>query len=668
MPEVHFGKKDEPAINLVKSDDLIAIRTRSTESVTSGNVPSAVASELQNSKLIMAFPEAGVEVYRLAPEEIARKQIEDRKATVRTSPDVRFAGSVLVDENTGEPMVYTENIFIKFIDRADPDTCRQVIRDAKLVIKRELPYATNFFFVQAPEYTGVKVFDIASNLLKREDVEYCHPEIVRQRAKRAIFPQQWHLTKTDVGGISINSHANVVAAHEISRGAGITVAIIDDGVDLDHPEFGGANKIVFPRDVTLETNNPRPQLFDDDHGTAVAGVACANGNIGASGVAPLSRLMPIRLSSGIGSEREADAFHWAANKGADVISCSWGPPEALWSDPDDPRRNQPFHLPSHTRLAIEYAVTSGRNGKGCVVFFAAGNGNETVDHDGYSSNPNVIAVAACNDRGVRSVYSDQGDAIWCSFPSNDKGWPEQGHPEPLTPGVWTTDRGGAPGYSPGGFTDSFGGTSSSAPGAAGIAALILAANPNLMWHEVRDIIRRSCDQIDLDGGQYDANGHSKSYGYGRMNALSAVQLATQGNHDTLRMVRTVNHPARAMDTAQVALDVIETQPIRSLAVEVDVPSGRANGLIITLIPPAALGEQKIVLHDRTGADQGFRRRYSPATTHSLRTLQGKSIKGKWTLEVQSADAGIAVKPIQFTLDLVLHEAGQAPPRRPRRPE
>jgi len=178
-------------------------------------------------------------------------------------------------------------------------------------------------------------------------------------------------------------------------------------------------------------------------------------------------------------------------------------------------------------LAIEYAITKGRGGKGCAIVWAAGNGNESVDNDGYASNPNVIAVAACNDKGKRSVYSDKGRAVWCSFPSND------GIPS-LTPGIWTTDLSGKPGYNDGNtkkgdaagnYTNSFGGTSSAAPGAAGVSALVLSKNPQLRWNEVKDILKRSCDRIDAAGGGYDQSKHSKKYGYGRLNAKKAVDLA-----------------------------------------------------------------------------------------------------------------------------------------------
>ena len=93
-----------------------------------------------------------------------------------------------------------------------------------------------------------------------------------------------------------------------------------------------------------------------------------------------------------------------------------GAADGRWFVKNDPLHKHVSPLPTSTRLAIDYATANGRGGKGCVVLFAAGNGNESVDNDGYASYPKVTAVAACNDRGRRSVYSDFGKAVWCAFP------------------------------------------------------------------------------------------------------------------------------------------------------------------------------------------------------------------------------------------------------------
>jgi subtilisin family serine protease len=138
----------------------------------------------------------------------------------------------------------------------------------------------------------------------------------------------------------------------------------------------------------------------------------------------------------------------------------------------------------------------------------------------------VRAVAACNDTNKKSIYSDFGDAVWCSFPSSDWGFAPFNHPDALTNGIYTTDRIGLAGYNEiGDYTDDFGGTSSACPGVAGVAALILSANPDLTWLEVRNVIKDTCEKIDVAGGHYAANNHSKFYGYGKVDAEKAVKKA-----------------------------------------------------------------------------------------------------------------------------------------------
>jgi len=659
MPNVKLGKKTEPGVELRRSDDLIAVRTRSTRSIMEGPVLRPEAAEVRDGEKVLEFPDAGVEVYRVPAEQ---KSLEARKRTLRLSPDIRFAGGVLVDDRTGEPVLYTENLFIKFLDDADPDECREVIRQAGLTVKEELSYATNAYFVSAPEGSGTQVFDIAERILARDDVEYCHPELVRRAARRAIFPQQWHLKSTTINGSLVNASARVDAAHATAEGEGVTIAVIDDGVDIDHVEFASGGKIVAPRDATQDTANPRPKFASERHGTACAGVACADGVSGASGVAPKAKLMPIRLASALGSMQEARAFEWAATHGADVISCSWGPADGDWFDPNDPTHNANVPLPASTKLAIDFATEQGRGGKGCVVLFAAGNGRESVDNDGYASYERVIAVAACNDTGKRSVYSDFGNAILCAFPSSDFGHPPFEQPDPLTPGIWTTDRSGisvgynrgqaGQGDAAGNFTNSFGGTSSACPGAAGVVALMLSVNPNLTRQQVREILKKSCDRIDPQGGQYDAAGHSPFYGFGRLNAETAVRLARPAAQPGVLVSRQFNEFLPDLGTVTVTLDVAQTEALAALAVAVDIQHTFIGDLIVTLIPPAGLGAGEIVLHNRAGGStKNLKKTYDAASTPALAMLAGKSANGTWSLRIKDAAAQDEGTLVSFGLDM-----------------
>jgi subtilisin family serine protease len=534
MVTFRYRGRSGPRYSLASSDEFLVVRTRERVPLGPRRSFGAVPLSRRGRDVLAAytteieFSEAGVEVFRTRQAQGARALRDRARSALRREPSIEFAGRVLVDPLSRRPVIYTENLFVKFRSDLGPRVCAARLRALGLNIKRSLDYAPNGFFVSARPGTGRAVFDIARRLLAAPDVELCHPELIRPARRRRAFPPQWHLAATTINNRRVDAHANVEAAWPLAQGESITIAIIDDGVATDHAEFGGRAKVVAARDVTRKRDGATP-LDGNNHGTACAGVACARGRFGAAGVAPQARLLPIRLASALGSQAEADAFHWAATHGADVISCSWGPEDGDFTSPEDPTHEQVVPLNDNTRLAIEFAVREGRDGKGCVVLFAAGNGGESVDNDGYASFDQVIAVAACNDKSRRSPYSDHGRAIWCAFPSNNY------YPS-LTPGIWTTDRPGSAGYNPGNtkagdvqghFTNSFGGTSSACPGAAGVAALVLARNPGLRWTEVRDVMKRSCDAIDPKDGRYDAAGHSPYYGYGRLNARRAVELATE---------------------------------------------------------------------------------------------------------------------------------------------
>ena len=522
-----IGGKNGQKITLQESKNRVVIRTRNARKLGDAIFSREAKEAMEDFNIELEFPEADITILKTKEAAPTKSTTRDKaRKALKKEPELRFAGRVLMDKKSKAPVLYTENLFIKFLDKVTESACEKILIQYNLKVKQKLDYAINSYFVQAPEDIGLEIFALAETLLKKKEIELCHPELIRERSFKTIHPKQWHLKATTINGKQINAHVKADLAHLHTRGEGIVIAVIDDGVDIDNTEFNIPGKVVHSRDATLNSIDPRPKKIDDNHGTPCAGVAAAAG-INASGVAPQATLMPIRLRSGLGSQSEASAIKWAVDKGADIISCSWGPPDGDWSVPGDPLHTEMTYLVDSTRLAIDYAVTHGRNGKGCVIFFAAGNGNEDVKYDGYASYDKVIAVAACNDTNKRSVYSDFGDAVWCTFPSSDFGYLPYKHPEALTRGIYTTDRRGALGDGAGEYIDDFGGTSSACPGAAGTAALILAANPDLSFYEVKNILKETCEKIDTEGGQYNAKGHSKKYGFGRVDAEKAVQKAAE---------------------------------------------------------------------------------------------------------------------------------------------
>ena len=542
------GKKGKKQ-TLVESNDKIVVRTKNARSLSDAVFTDEGKKSLDNFKVDMEIPEADVTVLK-ANKGIKNKLAarDEARTTLKKEEELKFAGRVLTDKGTESPVLYTENIFVKFFDNVKQEVCEQILSESSLKIKEKLEYAANSYFVSAPEDTGLKVFEMAEKLLKKKEVEMCHPEVIRKKMSKSIHPKQWHLKTTSINGNQINANVKADKAHLLSQGENIIIAVIDDGTDIDNPEFNIAGKVVSSRDVTSNSSDPRPKASDEMHGTATAGVAAASG-VNASGVAPKAKLMPIRNSSFLGSIKEANAFKWAVDHGADIISCSWGPEDGDWSDPNDPIHTSFVGIADSTALAIDDAVTRGRNGKGCVIFFAAGNGNEDIQFDGYASYDKVIAVAASNDRNKRSVYSDFGNKVWCCFPSSDFGYPPFNHQSPLTTGIYTTDRRGSAGYNNQfDYCDDFGGTSSSCPGAAGIAALMLSANPDLTWLQVKDILKDSCEKIDTANGQYNSNGYSKFYGFGKPDAEKAVNKAIQmktGSSSFVKIVSALVNPSGA---------------------------------------------------------------------------------------------------------------------------
>lgn len=528
MPSLRYGGKKGTALKLAVSTEYVAVRTQERRSLDEGFLSRSGAEALAELEPVFRLAAIGVEVHRVRAAR-GRTAVRDRaREMLGAEREVEFAGRVLCDPVANIPVLYTENLFVKLEDDCAESACRKLLESHGLIVKRAIPWLRNGYFVAVAEGVGLGCFEVAEKVLREAKVELCHPELVWEGRKRMLFPEQWHLHKTTINGVDIDGHVDIEGAWAVTQGEGVTIAVIDDGIDLDHVELAVPGKIVAPRDQTMKTANPRPQT-GNNHGTACAGVACAEGVRGASGVAPRAKLLPVRLASGLGSQDEADAIVWAADNGADVISCSWGPEDGDWRRPEDPRHQAVFLLPDSTRLALEHATDHGRGGKGCVITWAAGNGNESVDNDSYASYERVIAAAACNELGRRSVYSDFGKAIWCAFPSNDF------DPAMRTRGIWTIDRMGSAGYNPGTrdlgdrrghFTNEFKGTSSACPGVAGVAALVLAAAPKLGWREVKDLLRDACDKIDLENGRYDEEGHSHWYGYGRINAARAVALAT----------------------------------------------------------------------------------------------------------------------------------------------
>jgi len=329
------------------------------------------------------------------------------------------------------------------------------------------------------------------------------------------FPKQWHLHNTGQSGGTPGADIRAPEAWEITTGdPNIVVAVLDCGVDTSHPDL--INNLVAGYDF-IENDpypDPAPVLAAiNAHGTMCAGLIAAQGNnsIGVTGVTWNCKVMPIRVG-GVRADGSyyldtvadnATALRWAATHGADILSNSW----SVYPSP------QPIMYSAIVDTTKAGGI--GRNGKGCVLVYAAANTNSSVWYP--ARYPEVIAVGATDHQDLRWGYSNHGPELDITAPGG-----------PFPPGSggvgpWTTDIVGDPGghiYNPvPGITDYaiFGGTSASAPIVAGVAALILSVEPNLTNDEVRHFLERSARDLG-DPGMDDY------YGWGRVDARAALDM------------------------------------------------------------------------------------------------------------------------------------------------
>ena len=337
---------------------------------------------------------------------------------------------------------------------------------------------------------------------------------------------QWHLENTGQAGI-VGEDASVVRAWEkieemgLFPGKGVKIGVIDDAFDLHHPDMEG--KYLFGMDLGDEDDYPYADE-NEPHGTCVAGVIAAvkDNGIGVSGACPQCTIVPVRASDKLGTlENMLKAFNYLLDRGVHVISNSWGPADGGGG----------VELPEPLAELFEYAKTKERDGKGVTIVFAAGNGNEDISDpdsfDGFAANENVIAVGAVNADGVRSAYSDFGKDLDIVSPSSDI---DSGYVwDPYATdnsrhGIWTIDARSWYGYSPMDYTASFGGTSSATPLVSGIVGMLISLYPDVTTEEIREILILSADKVSPADAHYDENGFSSLYGYGRINALRAVEM------------------------------------------------------------------------------------------------------------------------------------------------
>ncbi|MEM7040434.1 MAG: S8 family serine peptidase, partial [Bacteroidota bacterium] len=306
------------------------------------------------------------------------------------------------------------------------------------------------------------------------DVNYLVNPIVA--TNDPFYIHQWSLENTGIaiqGNGTPGADMSVPEAWNITTGASnIKIAIVDSGTDTAHPDLRDNLLPGYDGNGNGSEGYPNTTYAEDAHGTNCAGIVAAKGdnNIGVAGVCYDCSIIPVKVFYYINNpfggtfpfsdgNAMADGINWAVQTGdADVLSNSWGVPDILHAA-----------LPGGTSIvedAIQTALSSGRDGKGCLLFFSSGNdGGAPLWPGRLAGCISVNATSMCDER--KTPMSCDGANWEGNFgDSLDIG----------APGVQvaTTDMTGSMGYDPSDYNLSFGGTSAACPNAAGVMGLILS--------------------------------------------------------------------------------------------------------------------------------------------------------------------------------------------------
>ena len=386
-------------------------------------------------------------------------------------------------------------------------------------------------------------------------------EVYEEPGEDPLYPYQWHLKNSGQSDYVIfdaveGEDINVEPVWDRNIfGSGVTVAVVDEGIEINHPDLAGNIDIRHCWNYTTLSYDTTPTDPNNAHGTAVAGIiaASANNGIGGRGVAPKTTLVSYNMleSQGIVNWSLALESLVRGLDTVDIYNNSWG------------RRAGALHANPGTTLSPYYQVANqmsfgvkhGRSGRGAIYVKSAGNDRLGLVDDIWEPfwNANfdpeqvdryVIVVGASDADGTYSWYSNPGANLLLNAPGGDT---QEAYLKADGHSIVTTDLGGkhagydyqdtnlidyhfnAEGNENYDYTDRMNGTSAAGPVVSGVVALMLEANPELTWRDVRYILATTATKNDPACASWFQNGagrwFSNDYGFGRVNAERAVEAA-----------------------------------------------------------------------------------------------------------------------------------------------
>jgi thermitase len=383
------------------------------------------------------------------------------KVKLNNSPEIK----IIQHNEQNQSHYYKNQVTVSF---KKVPSAHELANIEKAINGQIVHHMKNIFVFQSKTNTSTQLERYFTN---RVDVEYAEPNYIYLQNEipndLLYLKYQWNLP--------------IIQAEEgwkFSKGnENVTIAVIDSGVDLDHPDL--VHRLIKGYNVIEDNHVPED---DNGHGTHVTGIIAseANNREGVAGITWFNHIMPIKAlnSEGYGSSFDvAKGIIWAVDHGARVINLSLG-------------NYQPSEL---LQEAVRYAYDRD------VVLISASGNDHSAQPSFPAAYPEVLSVGAVNPDGSRAEFSNYGDYLDVVAPGTE------------IPSTFVHNRYAA-----------LSGTSMAAPHVTALAGLIRSLNPNLTNTEVIDIIRKST--IDLG-----VPGKDDLFGNGLINVYKAMQLANKEN-------------------------------------------------------------------------------------------------------------------------------------------
>lgn len=374
------------------------------------------------------------------------------------------------EENEDISHYYKHDIVVRFIKQPTEEMLAEISRQLTAEVKNQ---SGDAYIFHSQKYTMEQMRDY---FMKHHEIRYAEPHYLyvtnAAPPNDALYSQyQWNLP-------AIHTETGWDLAEQ---GNEVIVAVVDTGVDLNHPDLTGR----LTEGYNVYTQNA-DAMDDVGHGTHVAGIIAAriNNYEGIAGLTPNARIMPVKVldASGAGSTYAvAQGIIWAADHGADVINLSLGN----------------YAQSDFLHDAIRYAYERD-------IVLVAATGNDFTESPGYpAAYPEVFAVGASDYNQQLAQFSNYGSYV-----------------DAAAPGVSIAST-----Y-PGSQYAALSGTSMASPHAAALAAMIRGLNPDLTNEQIMELMRATC--VDLGDP-----GHDIYYGYGQIDIAGALQTAVNGGGQSL---------------------------------------------------------------------------------------------------------------------------------------